>query len=245
MRAKITTHGDDKIALAWFFDPKTGSYSHGGGTVGCSSMVVFNPGQDRAIVTLYNRDNTGPAAPGFVERVAENIFALMSGKPSVPLDFISADERLVLVPATFTDSSIQGPYHCTLTAFSLPATIKDPFKAAATGDVHVVADGKGKFSEGTLVHHIQAPDLDLTCKLKLVSGSYSVTPNGTGMEHSSWKLVTEESPRGCFRFFSPARPPVTTDSERIMTDRLGKNLYSTSINPFAVLGTVCQSETAH
>ncbi len=245
VRAKITAHGDDKIAFAWFFNPKTGSYSHGGGTGGYSSMVMFNPGQDRAIVTLYNRDETDPAAPRFAERVAENIFELMSGKPSVPLDFISADERLALVPPTFSDSSIQGPYHCTLTAFSLPATINDPFKATGTGDVHVVADGQGEFSDGAWVHHIQAPNLDLTCKLKLVSGSYLVTPNGTGTEQSSWKLVTEESPRGCFRFFSPARPPVTTDSELIMTDRTGKTLYSTSINPFAVLSTVCQSETAH
>jgi|GEM_PF-461949 len=245
VRAKITTHGDDKIALAWFFNPKIASYSHTGGTGGYSSMIVFNPAQDRAIVTLYNRDETDPAAPRFVERVAENILQLMSGKPSVPLDFISADERLALVPRAVTDGSIQGPYHCTLTAFSLPATINEPFKATATGDVHVVADGKGKFSGGILVHHIEAPNLDLTCKLNLVAGSYSVTPNGTGTEHSSWKLVTEESPRGCFRFFSPARPPVTTDSELIMTDRTGKTLYSTSINPFAVLSTVCQSETAH
>jgi hypothetical protein len=161
------------------------------------------------------------------------------------LDFISEQERLVLVPSTFTNSSIHGAYHCTLTAFPLPATIKDPFKAAATGDIHSVADGKGKSSDGTWIHHIQAPGLDLTCKLKMVSGSYSVTPDGTGTEHSSWKLVTEESPRGCFQFFSPARPPVTTDSELIIADPNGKTFYSTSINRFAVLSTVCQSEAAH
>jgi len=78
-----------------------------------------------------------------------------------------------------------------------------------------------------------------------VSGGYSVTPDGTGTEHSSWKLVTEESPRRCFAFFSPARPPVTTDSELIMTDTTGKTFYSTSINRFAVLSTVCQSDQAH
>ncbi|MGO9454358.1 MAG: serine hydrolase domain-containing protein [Candidatus Binataceae bacterium] len=245
VRAKISVSGDKKIALAWWFDTKTGSYSHAGGTGGYTSMVLFNPKQDRAIVVLYNRDNTDIAAPQFVERVAENVFELMSGKPSIPLDFISEDERVALIPPTFADSSIEGPYHCTLTAFPLPATIKEPFKTAATGDIHFVADGKGKSSEGTWVHHIHAPKLDLTCKLKMVSGSYSVTSNGTGTAHSSWKLVTEESPRGCFQFFSPARPPVTTDEELIIMDTTGKTFYSTSINPFAVLSTVCQREAAH
>jgi serine-type D-Ala-D-Ala carboxypeptidase/endopeptidase len=244
LRANITTNGESRIALAWGFSTKNGTYGHEGGTGGYRSLARFNPNQDRAIVVLYNRENTDPAAPQLVERVAENIDELMTGKPSIPLDFISEQERLALIPSTFTDSSIQGPYHCTLTAFPLPATIKDPFTAAATGDIHIVADGKGKFSEGTWVHHIQAPGIDLTCKVKMVSGSYSVTPNGTGTEHSSWKLVTEESPRGCFQFFSPARPPITTDSELIMMDTAGKTLYSTSINRFAVLGTVCQSETA-
>jgi D-alanyl-D-alanine-carboxypeptidase/D-alanyl-D-alanine-endopeptidase len=244
LRANITANGESRIALAWGFSTKNGTFGHEGGTGGYRSLARFNPNQDRAIVVLYNRENTDPAAPQLVERVAENIDELMTGKPSIPLDFISEQERLALIPSTFTDSSIQGPYHCTLTAFPLPATIKDPFKAAATGDIHIVADGKGKFSEGTWVHHIQAPGIDLTCKVKMVSGSYSVTANGTGTEHSSWKLVTEESPRGCFQFFSPARPPVTTDSQLIMMDTAGKTLYSTSINRFAVLGTVCQSETA-
>ncbi|HXD89611.1 MAG TPA: serine hydrolase, partial [Candidatus Binataceae bacterium] len=242
VRAKAGS--DSKIALAWGVNPK-GAYAHEGGTGGYTSLAAFNPAQDRALIVLYNRANTDLAAPQLVERIAENIDQLMTGKPSIPLDFISEVERLALVPPTFADSSIQGPYHCTLTPFSLPATIKDPFKASGTGDIHIVADGEGKYSEGTWVDYIRAPGLDLTCKLKLVSGSYSVTPNGTGTEHSSWKLVTEESPRGCFQFFSPARPPVTTDSELIMMDTTGKTSYSTSINPFAVLSTVCQREAAH
>jgi D-alanyl-D-alanine-carboxypeptidase/D-alanyl-D-alanine-endopeptidase len=241
VRANAAINGKTRIALAWYFSPKMGFYSHSGGTGGYSSTAAFNPVEDRAIVVLYNRDNADPAAPQFVERVAENIAELMSGKPSIPLDFVSEQERRVVFP----ESSIQGRYHCGLTAFPLPATIKDPFKAAATGDLHVVADGQGHFSEGTWVHHIQAPGLDLTCKLKMVSGSYSVTRNGTGTELSSWKLVTEESPRGCFQFFSPASPPVAADSELFMTDTTGKTFYSTSINPFAVLSTVCEREMAH
>jgi serine-type D-Ala-D-Ala carboxypeptidase/endopeptidase len=244
LRANIKLNGELKIALAWFFDTKTGSYSHGGGTGGYTSEVQFNPEHNLGIVTLYNRENLDIAAPRFAERVDENVFELMTGKPAIPVDYISQDERVVLIPPTFADSSIQGPYHCTLTAFALPSGNQDPFRPAATGDIHVLADGKGQLSSGTWVHHIHDAQahLDLTCKLNLVSGSYSLGTNGTGTERSSWKLAIDQSPRACFQFFSPARPPVTTDSEIIVTDTTGKTNYSTSINPYAVLSTVCQRE---
>jgi hypothetical protein len=220
------------------------SYSHGGGTGGYTSEVQFNPEHDLNIVTLYNRENLNLAAQRFSERVNENVFELMTGKPAVPVDHISRDEQIALVPPTFADSSIEGPYRCTLTAFALPSGNQSPFRPVATGDIHVVADGRGQLSSGTWVHHIhdaQVP-LDLTCKLTLVSGSYSLGTNRTGTERSSWKLAVDESPRACFQFFSPARPPVTTDSEIIVTDITGKTNYGTSINPYAVLSTVCQRE---
>jgi D-alanyl-D-alanine-carboxypeptidase/D-alanyl-D-alanine-endopeptidase len=236
VRANIKLNGKLKIALAWFFDPKTGSYNHGGGTGAYTSEVLFNPKEDVAVVALYNRENLDLTAPRFAGRAAENVFELMSGKPAIPVDYISADERTLLVPPTFSRNSIAGSYRCALTAFPLPTNIKAPFRAAAHGDIHIVADGKGNLTEGTWVHTIEVPKM--TCKLKLVSGNYSVTPNGTGTERSSWKLIIDESPRTCFQFFSPARPPVTTDSELIMTDTSGSTTYSTSINPFAVLTTV-------
>jgi serine-type D-Ala-D-Ala carboxypeptidase/endopeptidase len=96
VRANATGDAKVMIALAWFFNQKTATYAHSGGTGGYSSMATFNPGEDRAIVTLYNRDNTDFAAPRLAERVAENIDELMSGKPSIPLDFISEKERRAL-----------------------------------------------------------------------------------------------------------------------------------------------------
>jgi serine-type D-Ala-D-Ala carboxypeptidase/endopeptidase len=63
VRAKIG--GDSKIALAWFFDPKTNSYSHSGGTGGYTSMCMFNSSRDLGIVVLYNRDNNDFTAPRF------------------------------------------------------------------------------------------------------------------------------------------------------------------------------------
>ena len=242
LRANITPNGDKKIALTWWFDRKTGSYSHGGGTGGYTSMAGFNPQRDVAVVALYNRENTDINAPPFAQRIAENVSDLLKGEPAIPIDYLSDDERVLLIPATFSNSSIAGAYHCALTAFTLPANTKDPFKPTATGDIHIVADGNGKFTEGTWSHHIDA--YKLTCNLQMVSGDYSVTSNGTGKEHFSWKLDLEKSPRGCFQFFSPARPPVTSEPHLIVTDTSGKTIYSTSINPFAVLSAVCQRETA-
>jgi serine-type D-Ala-D-Ala carboxypeptidase/endopeptidase len=243
LRANIKLNGKLKIALAWFFDTKTGSFGHGGGTGGYTSQVQFNPEHDLGIVTLYNRENMDITAPEFAERLNDNILQLMTGKPAIPVDYISRDERIALTPPNFTNSSIQGPYHCTLTAFALPSAIQQPFRPAASGDIHIVA-GDGRLSAGTWVHHIQDPQahIDLICKLNLVSGNYSIRSDGTGTEQSSWKLAVDQSPHACFQFFSPARPPVTTDSELIVTDTSGKSTYSTSVNPYAVLSTVCQRE---
>lgn len=98
VRANVTANGNTKIALAWFFNPKGESYFHSGGTGGYRSHVAFDPSQDRAIVVLYNRDNMDPAAPQLVERVVDNIDELMTGKPSIPLDFVSENERRALMP---------------------------------------------------------------------------------------------------------------------------------------------------
>jgi hypothetical protein len=240
-----TTISDEKIALAWDFSPKNGLYVHGGGTGGYSSVAGFDPKHDLSIVVLYNRDSLDFSAPRFADRVSKNIFELMTGEPSIPLDFISDNERNALIPPKFTNSSIEGAYHCTMSAFALPAAIKNPFTVAATGDIHLVADGKGNFSDGSWVHHIVAPGLDMTCKLKMVSGSYSVGSDGNGAQQTSWRLVVEESPHGCYQFFSPARPPATFASPAIIKDTTGATFYTTSIHPFAVLATVCQREPGH
>jgi D-alanyl-D-alanine-carboxypeptidase/D-alanyl-D-alanine-endopeptidase len=237
-----TTIGDEKIALGWGFSPKTGLYEHSGGTGGYTSDAGFDPKRDLAIVVLYNRENLDFSAPRFPDRVLVNIFELMAGEPSIPLDSISENERNALTPPKFTNSSIEGAYHCALSAFPLPTTITNPFTVAATGDIRLVADGKGNFSDGSWDHHIAAPGLDMTCKLKMVSGSYSVGSDGTGTQQTSWKLIVEGSSHGCYQFFSPARPPAAFASPAIVKDTAGATFYTTSINPFAVLATVCQRE---
>jgi hypothetical protein len=120
--------------------------------------------------------------------------------------------------------------------------LEGAFTPTATGDIHLVADGKGRFTSGTWAHRIDTANLHITCKLDLASGNYTIEHSGIGFEQTTWKLLTAESPRVCCRFFSPEMKPVTTAAESIMTDKGGRVIYSTSINPYAVLSVVCERE---
>jgi D-alanyl-D-alanine-carboxypeptidase/D-alanyl-D-alanine-endopeptidase len=77
--------GTSKIALAWLFNDQDHIYAHDGGTGGYTSFVSFMPNDDRAIVVLYNREDTAGGNP-FTARVWARILAMMSGKPSPPLE---------------------------------------------------------------------------------------------------------------------------------------------------------------
>lgn len=78
-----------EVALAWLYDVQSGRFEHGGTTPGYTAHVEFAPGQDRGIVVLYNRMDEQTGQQRFVDRVAENINELMSGKPASRIDFIS------------------------------------------------------------------------------------------------------------------------------------------------------------
>jgi CubicO group peptidase (beta-lactamase class C family) len=77
--------GGMKIALAWLIRPEQNIYWHNGGTGGYSSMLIFEPGRDRAIVILHNCEDMTPGKPQLVDRVAANITALLDGKPVPPI----------------------------------------------------------------------------------------------------------------------------------------------------------------
>ena len=68
-----------KIALAWFFDPATGDFSHDGATGGFSSFIFFNPQQDLAAVVLINR------ASDLANSLGQQIAALLEGRAPTPL----------------------------------------------------------------------------------------------------------------------------------------------------------------
>ncbi len=78
--------GNVRIALAWLVKPAEGEYFHDGGTGGYSSLVVFNPKKDRAIVVLYNCLDLMPRRPQLTDRVAANVAALLEGKPAMSLE---------------------------------------------------------------------------------------------------------------------------------------------------------------
>lgn len=74
-----------QMGLAWMYVDGSGIYWHNGGTGGYTSFVLFSPQNDRAIVVLYNRDDIGESPIMFVQRIAANVNALMSGMPAIPL----------------------------------------------------------------------------------------------------------------------------------------------------------------
>jgi D-alanyl-D-alanine-carboxypeptidase/D-alanyl-D-alanine-endopeptidase len=87
LRGNVTP--DTQVAFSWLYDLKSGRFEHGGATPGFTAHVEFSPSQDRGIVVLYNRMDESLGQERFVDRVAENIDELMSGKPAARIDLIS------------------------------------------------------------------------------------------------------------------------------------------------------------
>ena len=81
-----------EVAFSWLYDVESHSYQHDGTTPGYTAHVEFAPDEDRGIVVLYNRMDEVPGQQRFVDRVAENINELMSGKPAARIDLISEDD---------------------------------------------------------------------------------------------------------------------------------------------------------
>jgi D-alanyl-D-alanine-carboxypeptidase/D-alanyl-D-alanine-endopeptidase len=81
-----------EVAFSWLYDVESHTYEHGGTTPGYTAHVEFAPDEDRGIVVLYNRMDEAPGHRRFVDRVAENIDELMSGKPAARIDLIPEDD---------------------------------------------------------------------------------------------------------------------------------------------------------
>jgi CubicO group peptidase (beta-lactamase class C family) len=81
-----------EVAFSWLYDVESGRYEHGGTTPGYTVHVEFAPGEDRGIVVLYNRMDEVPGQRRFVDRIAENINELMSGKLAARIDLIPEDD---------------------------------------------------------------------------------------------------------------------------------------------------------
>jgi CubicO group peptidase (beta-lactamase class C family) len=72
-----------RIAFAWFYNEKSGSYWHNGATGGYSSFVFFNPKGDYAAVVLMNR-TIGPRG-SFADLLGTYLSQRFTGQPAVSL----------------------------------------------------------------------------------------------------------------------------------------------------------------
>ena len=75
--------GNQKIALAWLYDPSTGNFWHNGATGGYSAYAFFNPKGGYAAVVLLNA-TLGPQG-SFADRIGEHVSERLAGKPAVSL----------------------------------------------------------------------------------------------------------------------------------------------------------------
>ncbi len=83
---RVALDPDNHIALNWFLIDATGTYWHNGGTGGYSSMAMFNPGQDFALIVL---SNTSPGPGSITDALGYHIAQRLSGKPAVSLGPLS------------------------------------------------------------------------------------------------------------------------------------------------------------
>jgi hypothetical protein len=83
---------------------------------------------------------------------------------------------------SFNDAVIQGAYKCTVTTYSLPSKASDPFPVTALGEATGVADGRGKWTSGEWRQSVDAPAFHANCHLTMITGTYSVRPNGPERE---------------------------------------------------------------
>ncbi|MDQ2841228.1 MAG: beta-lactamase family protein [Acidobacteriota bacterium] len=74
---------DMKIALAWLYKTKTGTYWHNGATGGYSSYAFFNPKEDYAAVVLSNTSISQTGS--FADLLGEHIGERLAGKPAISL----------------------------------------------------------------------------------------------------------------------------------------------------------------
>ena len=70
------------IALNWLKVDETGTYWHNGGTGGYSSIALFNPEKDFAVVVLCN---VAPGSDSFADKTGRHVVDRLLGKPAISL----------------------------------------------------------------------------------------------------------------------------------------------------------------
>lgn len=80
---RATANREARIALAWFYDRKTGTYGHSGAISGYGSYAFFNPKGDYAGIVLVNQ-----AASFLGALLPLHIRQLLEGEPAVSLALV-------------------------------------------------------------------------------------------------------------------------------------------------------------
>jgi CubicO group peptidase (beta-lactamase class C family) len=86
-QARASAARDTRIALAWFYDPNTGTYAHGGAISGYVSYAFFNPNGSYAGIVLVNQGASILSAlvPQYIRR-------RLAGEPAVSLTSVTVPE---------------------------------------------------------------------------------------------------------------------------------------------------------
>jgi serine-type D-Ala-D-Ala carboxypeptidase/endopeptidase len=75
---------DKRIAYAWVYETKTGTYWHNGGTGGFAAYALFNPQAKYAAIVLVNIAVGGRGS--FADQLGQHIGQRFAGKPAVSLE---------------------------------------------------------------------------------------------------------------------------------------------------------------
>lgn len=93
----------------------------------------------------------------------------------------------------FTDAWLGGATKCSLRRYQWPISLDDAPTPTFVATIHLVSDGKGKYTSGTSEDRIaddtNRPSGEDICHFRLVDGSYTINPDGTGTATTQWALA--------------------------------------------------------
>jgi hypothetical protein len=94
--------------------------------------------------------------------------------------------------SVFAEDAFKGTFSCGVTLYMLPWTRDGAPLAAGKGEMEITSDGNGKLVRGSLTEQVaddtHRPSGVDVCTFTLVSGTYSIDPDGNGTSSARWAL---------------------------------------------------------
>ena len=92
----------------------------------------------------------------------------------------------------FAEDAFRGTFSCGVTLYMLPWTRDGTPLAAGKGEMEITSDGNGKLLRGSLTEQVaddtHRPSGVDVCTFTLISGTYSINPDGNGTSSARWAL---------------------------------------------------------